>query len=142
MSPLLSKQRISLTNRGDTPTLERALSQGLATWQGLVKNIEYLGLDDSIKRVIGKWWRTWVKTDVGRQSNSEPIDRRPSTSDSEVVNRKAKGRSSREFSVSSEGEGTTDEERDGDGMEVDLQDGAGLGREEDDGGVGDLLKKL
>jgi hypothetical protein len=57
-----------------------------------------------------------------------------------VVNRKAKGRSSREFSVSSEG--TTDEEREGDGMEVDLQDGAGLGKEEDDGGVGDLLKKL
>jgi hypothetical protein len=140
MSPLLSKQRISLTNRGDTPTLERALSQGLATWQGLVKNIEYLGLDDSIKRVIGKWWRTWVKTDVGRQSASESIDRRPSTSNSEVVNRKAKGRSSREFSVSSEG--TTDDEREGDGMEVALQDGAGLGREEDDGGVGDLLKKL
>lgn len=125
--------------RRDIPTLERALSQGLATWQGLVKNIEYLGLDDSIKRVIGKWWRTWVKTDVGRQS-SESADRRPSTSDSEVMkgnrNRGRKNvRGSRELSVSSEG--TTEDE-----MEVDLQDGAGLGREEDDGGVGDLLKKL
>lgn len=44
-------------------------------------------------------------------------------------------RGSRELSVSSEG--TTEDE-----MEVDLQDGAGLGKEEDDGGVGDLLKKL
>lgn len=51
--------------------LERALNTGLCNWQGLVRNIEYLGMDDSIKRVIGKWWRRWIKTDVGRRG-SEP----------------------------------------------------------------------
>jgi hypothetical protein len=119
-------------NRGDTPTIERALSQGLATWQGVVKNIEYLALDDSIKRVIGKWWRTWVKTDVGRRS--EAIERKSSVSNTEVGKRQG----CREFSVESE---STDDEKEGDGMEVDLHDGVVV-KEEDDGGVGDLLKNL
>jgi len=119
--------------RGDTPTIERALSQGLATWQGVVKNIEYLALDDSIKRVIGKWWRTWVKTDVGRQSQSN--GEKLSVSDTEASKRNGRG-----FSVESD---STDDEgqREVDGMEVDLQDGV-VAKEEDDGGVGDLLKKL
>lgn len=94
-----------------------------------MKNIEYLALDDSIKRVIGKWWRTWVKTDVGRRS--EQVDRKPSVSDTEVSKRRGS-------SVESE---STDEEREEDGMEVDLHDGVVV-EEEDDGGVGDLLKNL
>jgi hypothetical protein len=52
--------------RGDAQGLETALSKGIVTWQGVVKNIDYLGLDDGIKRVIGKWWRRWVKVAVGR----------------------------------------------------------------------------
>jgi hypothetical protein len=99
-----------------------------------VKNIEYLALDDSIKRVIGKWWRTWVKTDVGRKS--EQIDRKPSVSDTEVVKRQG----GRGFSVESEST-DTDDEREEDGMEVDLCEGVVV-KEEDDGGVGDLLKNL
>jgi hypothetical protein len=130
--PKMSRDCAKLINRGDTPTIERALSQGLATWQGVVKNIEYLALDDSIKRVIGKWWRTWVKTDVGRKS--EQIDRKPSVSDTEVVKRQG----GRGFSVESE---STDDEREEDGMEVDLCEGVVV-KEEDDGGVGDLLKNL
>lgn len=55
--------------RGDVGSLENVLSRSMVTWQGIVKNIEYLSLDDSIKRVMGKWWRTWVKTDVGRRSH-------------------------------------------------------------------------
>ena len=94
-----------------------------------MKNIEYLALDDSIKRVIGKWWRTWVKTDVGRRS--EQVDRKRSVSDTEVSKRRGS-------SVESE---STDEEREEDGMEVDLHDGVVV-EEEDDGGVGDLLKNL
>lgn len=44
------------------------MNRGLVEWQGVVKNVHYLGLDDNIKRVMGKWWRKWVKTDVGRAS--------------------------------------------------------------------------
>jgi hypothetical protein len=104
----------------------------LATWQGVVKNIEYLALGDNIKRVMGKWWRTWVKTDVGRRS-SESASARPATVAGPPL---ASSRKDRQYSVSSESASATDDEREEDGMEVDER------KEEDDGGVGDLLKKL
>jgi hypothetical protein len=118
----------------------------MATWQGVVKNIEYLALDDSIKRVMGKWWRTWVKTDVGRTSSAPAnVDSgsasgagKPATSGG--VPGKSGSRANREFSVASS-ESTTDDEREEDGMEVDERDHRVVG-EDDDGGVGDLLKKL
>lgn len=50
--------------RGDANIVEDALSRGLVSWQGLVHNIDYLDLDDSIKRTVGKWWRKWVKTET------------------------------------------------------------------------------
>lgn len=52
---------------GDITALESALSKGLVEWQGVVKNVHYLGMDDNVKRVLGKWWRRWIKTDEGRQ---------------------------------------------------------------------------
>ena len=72
-----------------------------------------------------------MKTDVGRKS--EQVDRKPSVSDTEVSVSKRRG-----FSVESE---STDDEREEDGMEVDLCEGVDV-KEEDDGGVGDLLKNL
>jgi hypothetical protein len=115
----------------------------MATWQGVVKNIEYLALDDSIKRVMGKWWRTWVKTDVGRRSSTSAIEdeggsRRPATSDGLPVKR-----GEREFSVTASSEGGTDEDQEEmevDGYEREIKrevDGDG-----EDDGVVDLLKRL
>lgn len=73
--------------RGDTNAIEIALSKGLVSWQGLVHNIDYLDLDDGIKRVVGKWWRKWIKTEsqvgtggngvgsqIGRRSNAGPSE--------------------------------------------------------------------
>ena len=51
---------------GDASAVEDALSSGQVSWQGLVHNIDYLDLDAPIKRIVGKWWRKWVK--VERQS--------------------------------------------------------------------------
>lgn len=45
------------------------MSKGTVSWQGIVKNIEFLGLDDSIKRVMGVWWRRWVKVAAGRKES-------------------------------------------------------------------------
>jgi hypothetical protein len=45
------------------PGLEDALSRGQVSWQGLVRSIDYLDLDVPIKRIVGKWWRKWVKTE-------------------------------------------------------------------------------
>lgn len=47
--------------RGDSCAIDAALSSGEASWQGMVKNIEYLGLDNDLRRVVRAWWRRWVK---------------------------------------------------------------------------------
>lgn len=105
---------------GDTATLERSLSRGSVTWQGIVKNIEYLSLDDSIKRVMGKWWRTWVKTDVGRGQYA---------SDGGGAARKVAR------APSSDGDVDESESEADDGMQVDAKG-------DDDEGVSNLLKNL
>lgn len=51
---------------GDPLVVEHALGRGEITWQGIVKNVEYLGMDNEIKRVIRSWWRRWVKVAGGR----------------------------------------------------------------------------
>lgn len=48
------------------------MSTGDISWQGVVKNIEYLGLDNNVKRVLGSWWRRWVKVAAGRSANAPP----------------------------------------------------------------------
>ncbi|QRV73137.1 hypothetical protein RhiJN_01151 [Ceratobasidium sp. AG-Ba] len=45
---------------GDTRTIEQALRTGAVTWEGCVRNVEYLGLRDDIKRFLGRWWRLWI----------------------------------------------------------------------------------
>jgi len=45
---------------GDTRTIDHALRTGAVTWEGCVRNVEYLGLRDEIKRFLGRWWRLWI----------------------------------------------------------------------------------
>lgn len=62
--------------------IEKALSNGSISWQGLVKSIDYLDLEAPIKRIVGKWWRRWIKTEpqsersrqVGRGNEEEDED--------------------------------------------------------------------
>lgn len=101
------------------------------TWQGIVKNIEYLSMDDSIKRVMGKWWRTWVKTDVGRATGSR----------GDGDGDRGRGVSVSASSDSGDGSDLDDPGADGDdegmGMQVDTRRG-----EDDEDGVSHLLKNL
>jgi hypothetical protein len=53
--------------------LEEALARNHVTWQGLIKNIEYLDLDNRIKRVLGSWWRRWVKVTPGRRESASGV---------------------------------------------------------------------
>ena len=32
----------------------------------MVRNIDYLDMDDRIKTVVGRWWRKWVRPATGR----------------------------------------------------------------------------
>jgi hypothetical protein len=41
------------------------MSRGLVSWEGVVHNITYLGLEWQIKKVVGDWWRRWAKMEVG-----------------------------------------------------------------------------
>lgn len=133
-------------DRGDVGSLEKVLSKSMVTWQGIVKNIEYLSLDDSIKRVMGKWWRTWVKTDVGRQSHSQSQPQADSQHQlpPHSARRAGNARIKRESSdVESDIEDTEEDEDEEDGMQVDVPDNEhASGVEKDDGGVSQLLKNL
>lgn len=35
--------------------------------------MEYLGLDDNPKRIVGRWWRKWVKVAAGRPAEANPM---------------------------------------------------------------------
>lgn len=43
--------------------IEDALRSGSVTWEGLVRNVEYLGLREDVKRYLGKWWKNWRESD-------------------------------------------------------------------------------
>ncbi|WRT68739.1 uncharacterized protein IL334_005719 [Kwoniella shivajii] len=53
----------------DADHFNHCLSKGLVTWQGVIRNIEYLSLDNEVKLLAGKWWKRWIKP-------IEPTERR------------------------------------------------------------------
>ncbi|KAB5596245.1 D-arabinitol 2-dehydrogenase [Ceratobasidium theobromae] len=59
---------------GDTRTIENALRTGAVTWEGCVRNVEYLGLRDEIKRFLGRWWRLWIAGGGNRQLGRRATD--------------------------------------------------------------------
>ncbi|KAH7889537.1 hypothetical protein F5I97DRAFT_545120 [Phlebopus sp. FC_14] len=44
---------------GDTDQIESCLDQGLVHWEGLARNVEYLGLPTEIKVFLGRWYGNW-----------------------------------------------------------------------------------
>lgn len=84
-SPALYSFRFTTClNRGDASVLETALARGEVTWQGVVKNTEYLGFDNAIKRILGSWFRRWVKVSGGRQTRAQ--------SDAAIIGRMKSGK--------------------------------------------------
>jgi hypothetical protein len=45
---------------GHTNYIEECLSQGVIQWEGLARNVEYLGLPTSIKVFLGRWYGNWL----------------------------------------------------------------------------------
>ncbi|WWD02017.1 hypothetical protein V865_000055 [Kwoniella europaea PYCC6329] len=76
----------------DADHFNHCLSKGLVTWQGVIRNIEYLSLDNEIKLLAGKWWKRWVKP-------TEPTERRKAPSVVPSLSSKGKGKR-RAFSTS------------------------------------------
>ncbi|OSX65554.1 hypothetical protein POSPLADRAFT_1054291 [Postia placenta MAD-698-R-SB12] len=44
---------------GSTAFIEDALDEGTIAWEGLARNVEYLGMGAEIKIVLGNWYRRW-----------------------------------------------------------------------------------
>ncbi|KAI0256846.1 hypothetical protein BJV78DRAFT_1167375 [Lactifluus subvellereus] len=58
---------------GDTSTLEDALQRHVIRWDGLARNVEYLGMPEEIKRFLGRWYRRWLQyaQQPGNNKNQE-----------------------------------------------------------------------
>jgi hypothetical protein len=46
---------------GETNTIEDALQRHVIRWDGLARNVEYLGMPEEIKRFLGSWYRRWLQ---------------------------------------------------------------------------------
>ena len=51
--------------------VDEALCRGLVSWTGLVQCIDYLDLDNTIKKIVGSWWRRWIKTEQQGRERSK-----------------------------------------------------------------------
>lgn len=54
--------------------IERTLREGQVTWEGLVRNVEYLGLREDVKRYLGAWWKNWRDSGNARTGRAETAD--------------------------------------------------------------------
>ncbi|KDQ19751.1 hypothetical protein BOTBODRAFT_41105 [Botryobasidium botryosum FD-172 SS1] len=56
---------------GKLEYMDRGLHAGEVQWEGIVRNVEYLGLGHEIKSFLGSWWRRWIESGAagsGRQT--------------------------------------------------------------------------
>ena len=51
---------------GDTSYIGDCLHQGIIQWEGIARNVEYLGLPSDIKVFLGHWYDTWLNPDAER----------------------------------------------------------------------------
>ncbi|KAF8965220.1 hypothetical protein BDZ97DRAFT_1757356 [Flammula alnicola] len=68
---------------GDLTYIQDCLHQGLIQWEGIARNVEYLGLNSEIKIFLGNWYHAWLDTDREAESCSGDSDTVFADSDSE-----------------------------------------------------------
>ncbi|WVW85233.1 hypothetical protein I302_107271 [Kwoniella bestiolae CBS 10118] len=84
----------------DADHFNHCLSKGLVTWQGVIRNIEYLSLDNEIKLLAGRWWKRWVKPTEPTERGGGERHKPPPPSAVGSLSSKGKGKR-RAFSTSS-----------------------------------------
>ncbi|KAH9996835.1 hypothetical protein BJV77DRAFT_941837, partial [Russula vinacea] len=47
---------------GDMAALDDALQRRVIRWEGLARNVEYLGMPEDLKRFLGRWYRSWLQS--------------------------------------------------------------------------------
>ncbi|KAG1743927.1 hypothetical protein EDD22DRAFT_982094 [Suillus occidentalis] len=45
---------------GQTALMEDCLNRGVVHWEGIARNVEYLGLPTDIKVFLGRWYKNWL----------------------------------------------------------------------------------
>lgn len=68
---------------GSTTYIEEALNKRIVQWEGLARNVEYLGLSTEIKIFLGRWYGTWLHPERARASDQ--IDDEDIDSDSDTA---------------------------------------------------------
>ncbi|KAF7348561.1 hypothetical protein MVEN_01373700 [Mycena venus] len=56
---------------GSTSYIEDSLNDGSVEWEGIARNVEYLGLPAEIKVFLGRWYGNWLHAERGGASESD-----------------------------------------------------------------------
>ena len=56
---------------GDTTALDNALQRRAIRWDGLARNVEYLGMPEELKRFLGRWYRRWLQSVQSRAGDTK-----------------------------------------------------------------------
>ncbi|KAK7046898.1 hypothetical protein R3P38DRAFT_88882 [Favolaschia claudopus] len=56
---------------GSTSYIENSLNEGQVEWEGIARNVEYLGLPADIKVFLGRWYARWLHTEQGASDGEE-----------------------------------------------------------------------
>ena len=48
---------------GDLTYIQKNLHEGTIQWEGIARNVEYLGLNSDIKIFLGNWYHAWLNPD-------------------------------------------------------------------------------
>ncbi|KAJ6531638.1 hypothetical protein DFH09DRAFT_933519 [Mycena vulgaris] len=56
---------------GSTSYIEAGLNDGSVEWEGIARNVEYLGLPADIKVFLGRWYATWLHAERGGRYGSD-----------------------------------------------------------------------
>ncbi|KAJ7481160.1 hypothetical protein B0H11DRAFT_2157834 [Mycena galericulata] len=57
---------------GSTSYIEDSLNNGSVEWEGIARNVEYLGLPADIKVFLGRWYGNWLHTERGGRTTTTP----------------------------------------------------------------------
>lgn len=68
---------------GKTSFIEEALNDGVIQWEGIARNVEYLGLSTDMKVFLGRWYGSWLNPERKPYSPSSSSSSSEEDSDTE-----------------------------------------------------------
>ncbi|KAF7337937.1 hypothetical protein MVEN_02017000 [Mycena venus] len=70
---------------GSTSYIEDGLNNGSVEWEGIARNVEYLGLPAEIKVFLGRWYASWLHAQRGGRYGSDEEEEDDDEADTETV---------------------------------------------------------